>query len=804
MLLKLVKINDFGLFNNFIWDNNVRDKGGNKIIFQKMNIIYARNYSGKTTLSRILQCLESKQKNQYYPNAECEYLFENNITVSTNDLQTINKSIKVYNKDFVNLHLNWSHDSKGNIKPFSVIGEENIEITAELAIIEPFLAIDPNNNNCFEYHIAASQSRLKDKSNQSLRIDREIKSDSAQHAKYMKDNRAIYGVKSVYNQSDLDTEISIIKNIFYVPFSQDIEQNLKMQAQEALRAHISYNLQQLISTIKVKEEAQKALDKTIKPSTIISTLNKDNDIYEWVYKGLTIHKSKKLNICSFCSSTLPVDLLDNLDKIFSDEIKNHTNELDRLCSLLNDEIAKISNYHQSLPTSNELFRDLVKDYDESQSKLKDELFSRASWLFEIKTSLENKKKNIYQSSNKKINGISNDLQSLDQIQHIIKTHNNRCDSFELSVSEAKKKLAIQSIFNFMLSTDYYGRTKIKIDLAQEIKEANSYYTEIKVNHDQLLKHFTDLQKQKVSQLSGILKINEYLTHYFSANHLELLDLDDGTSFKIMRDGKEAHHLSEGECSLISFCYFMAKLKEINNLEHTIIWIDDPISSLDNNHIFYMFSLIENEIAKPIVVPNVGKKYRYKQIFISTHNLDFLKYLRRLSYPIIKQEYDVENCIHSPKCKKKRDMAAILHFIIERQINHSSIKLMPEYLKTHSTEYNYLFSKIYSLAHTNESDLNEDFNYNFGNNLRKFLEAHLYFKYPTNKLTPEDKMRKFITDGIDTTITQRLTNELSHLEECFDRSMSVLDIAENKKLAVTVLQLLNANDPQQYQALVNSL
>ena len=58
-------------------------------------------------------------------------------------------------------------------------------------------------------------------------------------------------------------------------------------------------------------------------------------------------------------------------------------------------------------------------------------------------------------------------------------------------------------------------------------------------------------------------------------------------------------------------------------EKLIIYIDDPISSLDGNHIFYMFSLIENIIAK---------RKSYLQMFISTHNLDFPEIFKRLTKP----------------------------------------------------------------------------------------------------------------------------------------------------------------------------
>lgn len=92
------------------------------------------------------------------------------------------------------------------------------------------------------------------------------------------------------------------------------------------------------------------------------------------------------------------------------------------------------------------------------------------------------------------------------------------------------------------------------------------------------------------------RINEHLSDFFGHDSLTLepaLITESNTPltrFIIKRGDKEAHNLSEGECSLISFCYFIAKIEdELNGVDHDklIIYIDDPISSLDNNHIFFM-------------------------------------------------------------------------------------------------------------------------------------------------------------------------------------------------------------------------
>lgn len=93
-------------------------------------------------------------------------------------------------------------------------------------------------------------------------------------------------------------------------------------------------------------------------------------------------------------------------------------------------------------------------------------------------------------------------------------------------------------------------------------------------------------------------------------------------FEVLRDDKIAYNLSEGECNLLAFCYFIAKLEETETKDsNPIIWIDDPISSLDSNHIFFVYSLIKAKI-----VDNGA----FKQLFVSTHNLNFLKYLKRLN------------------------------------------------------------------------------------------------------------------------------------------------------------------------------
>lgn len=65
-----------------------------------------------------------------------------------------------------------------------------------------------------------------------------------------------------------------------------------------------------------------------------------------------------------------------------------------------------------------------------------------------------------------------------------------------------------------------------------------------------------LQKQINDEEKGAEKVNEYLTGFFGHQYLSLEAFKEGEDkpyrFTIVRDGKPAYHLSEGECSLVAF------------------------------------------------------------------------------------------------------------------------------------------------------------------------------------------------------------------------------------------------------------
>lgn len=226
-----------------------------------------------------------------------------------------------------------------------------------------------------------------------------------------------------------------------------------------------------------------------------------------------------------------------------------------------------------------------------------------------------------------INDFSDEiLQILNKIENLCKENNEYAKNLLSKQDEARKKLRLNEVAKFAKDSDCFAIQDEIQNLKQNINTLEKSIA-TQNNKIDLLESRIKKYKEKLSNLeTSTSNINKYLKSYFGHNMLELKAKKDDKGqlngeFEILRNGKQAKNLSEGECSLVAFCYFVASLEDANTKDkNPIIWIDDPISSLDNNHIFFIFSLIENEIVE---------KDSFKQFFISTHNLDFLKYTKRL-------------------------------------------------------------------------------------------------------------------------------------------------------------------------------
>lgn len=98
----------------------IRDDGNNVVLFKPINIFYGRNYSGKTTLSRIIRALETGNISDKYENPQFEVCLQDIADTTQNNLTAHGKKIRVFNEDFVKDNLRFIVNSDESITPFAI------------------------------------------------------------------------------------------------------------------------------------------------------------------------------------------------------------------------------------------------------------------------------------------------------------------------------------------------------------------------------------------------------------------------------------------------------------------------------------------------------------------------------------------------------------------------------------------------------------------------------------------------------------------------------------------------------------
>ena len=802
-MINQIDIASFGSFQGFDWKKTVKDSGKTVQNFKRLNILYGRNYSGKTTLSRIFRSLETRKLPLNYIGSSFTMNGDKG-TVTHTGLAAHDYDVRVYNRDFVTDNLSFlvNQEVGGVIKTFAIVGEQNKEIDDAIASIEAKLgSVESKTGLRFDLE---GKKKERDRTRTayttaSSGLEEKLRLHASEK---IKKNR-LYG-SAVYNISHIKTDIASTRQADFVALTTEQQgSKLNLLKQEALpditdTLAISLRLKSLTAT------ATPLLFKTLTPTKAIEELLKDSALQLWVKQGMGHHREKR-DTCAFCRQDLPHDIWQVLDEHFSKESGDLETALGTAISSVTDEIATIAGVNDF--TGTQFYAEERTAFEASRKALSQALAVYKKDLETLKKALETRKNNLFQpvSLRSPLHDATEIEKHVADINAIITKSNGKTSTLEKDKTGARLALRLADVFAFVEAITYDKELKNIATLSTTAETAGSGLTNTEKEIRDAEAEVQTLRAKQKDERKGAERVNALLNNFFGHDGIKLEAREEAdkvtVKFEITRDSKSAYNLSEGECSLIAFCYFMAKLDDPESKDkELIIYIDDPISSLDGNHIFFMYSLIESLIAKPLKNTDGSNKYRYKQLFISTHNLDFLKYLKRLSIPMKK--------LPAAEGAKAKSVSDHEHFMIERNGTSSNIMLMPSYLKDYITEFHYLFHQIYKCKNQAAAAENHEPFFGFGNNLRKFLEAFLFFKFPhhDDKNDSFERIKKFFGEDEDTAIVliNRLNNEFSHLESVPDRGFKPVEIPEIAKVANYVLDKIYISDKAQYNSLLKSI
>lgn len=721
MIKRIKVLKQFGIFKDFAWSGTLPD-------FREKNIIYGWNYSGKTTLSRLFNSLKEKTLPVKYNSAEFKILLNDNTEITHENISANHLNIQIFNSEYIKKNLKWDTEESLDAIAFDV--GENIAIREEI------------NAN-------------------SERID-QIYGTETIIGKLTLHQPAI-DVFNEFEGSKFTDEARRIKNDIFnslIEFNKRHLENVKTSVQDNLDANIILDeteVQTLKQTATATNNKGKIVDVLFSPTfsdlkktvenllkrepsetEIIQTLQDNSSLYNWAKEGLILH-NEKTKKCAFCDNEIESSRYTQLKNFFSNEAAKLRNEIVDFRNAIKEEVENLKNIN--IPQSKNDFADKFQAQFEAQfllfSLVKKEYSTILKTLDSELTRKENgnifTKLDICEIEEKPLTDLSI---WIEKIQEIIDSHNNFVDNFNNEQSEAREKLKKHLIARFLKEEDYFAKQRAKVYSENCTRRYKCLIEKLKTKN-------LELEGQLKSIVAGQLELNKFIKIFLSRDDVKIdVTLED--KFVLKRGTDFAHNLSEGEKTAIAFAYFLVSLESLhkeNNLVKQIIFIDDPISSLDSNHIAQVYSLINSFFFRKGIDTNNPEKVIncFKQFFISTHNFEFFSFLKDSSQINKKKKVVVsaDKTENHPTCE---------YYMVKRiALDRTEIQPMPNSIKLYKSEYIYLFDLIFNF-HKNGCQESDEIFILMPNALRRFLEIYTLMKLPHTRDEFESRVSELVGEG----------------------------------------------------------
>jgi len=735
MIRQIDHIRDFALYRNFQW--------GGLQAFAKYNLIYGWNYSGKTTLSRLFRLLENTGLLARWPNSSFRIVLDDGSSVTHASL-LLNPppKIRVFSREFVQQNFAQEHTAPAVF----ILGAQNVALRQQLERL-----------NRRRERVMQIESRLQGRAGQIQTEIEQLGTDKA------RDVGNLLGDRN-FRRPNLMRRVDEVRASYTTALLADFDVTAKLDVCRTTNAWKAINP---VSTeqpdLAATSTRVAALLRQTASNRAIERLKADRNIEAWVRVGIGLHRDNRQ--CEFCGSVISDERLDELKGHFSEEYEAHVRDVS----------AAVQNC-QSLRFATMILdeRDFAPDLKVEFAGLRERYQNWLTWAGDLRTI-------IVEALTQKLTHIESSLTwaveltragegrtILEALNDLIRRHNQFANQLAQTKSSAKAALEQHFAAQLFRNNDLNGKENRLAAVRQRVADATSAMGQIGVR-------ITAIELQVRQQSIAAARLNDVLRFLLAGNNIDVAAVGDGL-FEFRRDGVAAANLSDGEKTAIAFGYFLISL-EANGavLADTIVFIDDPISSLDSNHIYAVYGLISERLAA------------CRQLFISTHNSELFNLMKDEWFEA-RQQY-----------ANNRDASA---YYVRRAFDGNTqwiavLEDLPDLLRKYKSEYHFVFAQLHAFANAHAPSLHEA--YTAPNLLRKFLEAYLGFRKPnvskwSNKLdllfaTPEERRE-----------IQKFADDASHLQG-INRALQQPDFITTAQACVSkVINGLQVNDNGHYVSL----
>ncbi|WP_447984953.1 AAA family ATPase [Nitrospira sp. Nam74] len=466
MIRKVQRIKSFGVYSDFRWTPELP-------VFNRYNLLYGWNYSGKSTLSRVFRCFELKQSHPDFTGAETRLETEDGqIHESANGWSGF--VVRVFNADFIRDNLSFDD---GNANPILILGKEDIEKQNTL-------------------------QRKKDKRDR-LRMEieekRAEKKSIAESIELAKTSKA-RDIKKILSLPDYDkTRFGQQIDVVVVDVDKSVLSDSAFQRVMATslssdkKAELSRKSYVLTSTSALTDKAAQLLKRTV-GAKAIERFKADPELEKWVNSGRSLHETS--DNCHFCGSALPSGLLDKLAEHFSTDYENLMRDLVSLIQ----EIELAASETLSLDDEARFYPELSNKYGFLKGRLEELLQQRKKALMTLAGALHDKQTKAFAVSTcPNTADLSEELRNLVSSVNVeIDAHNRRTREFEQLKKDSIAQLEKHHAAQFIFEQDYKGKLLAISDLektiAEKVEELNTLNAEILTLEQEVSKAATGAER----------------------------------------------------------------------------------------------------------------------------------------------------------------------------------------------------------------------------------------------------------------------------------------------------------------------
>jgi wobble nucleotide-excising tRNase len=722
-------------------------------VSKKVNFFFGNNGCGKSTIARLFYNY-SRNEIPLHPFGMC----------SIDGFNRNEEEILVFDYDFVQNNFY----SNAELSGIFSLDEKNEEI--ERNIKNEYLIVENIGKSILDKK--EEKQKLEDSRSQDYE---KILTECWTYNKQFQDNfnkiklkgkrESFYEILVKINNTEYSS-----KSLNYIS-----EKYKKYYLEELTKIDTNISINYLNEILDLEKEFNNALEEIIIGSNdvpIASIINKLNNS-AWIQQGINfLDKEKKIQDCPFCQKqTVDKNLLEQFESYFDTTRKEKIKNLKELHSIYID---KVSSFNSNLKALTDL--DLIKfDVLKIQSQITNILNKNEK---EIQAKIDNP------NEKKKLETIELFKIEIEKVNENIRIHNQEIDNIEQNKPELTNEIwkyishqVKDKINSFKIADNN------KIEKLEQLKAEIDVFKNLKIESKDKIKEW---QSQTVNTQKAVDNINDLLLkNNFTGFKIEKKESENNIiKYYILREEKTSENhvfktLSEGEKNFIAFLYFYQLCLGTNDIENTkkrIIVIDDPVSSMDSQVLFFVSTLIRRLITKKGTGKDQQrnnlidqlKNENIEQVFILTHNIFFYKEVALV--------FGARIC-HSTA-----------YFNVKKFNNQSIIERIEDYKNVAFNDYHLLWQEV-------KKENSEKISMALLNNMRRIIESYGNFMGLINDVKLWDLKNDIPEDSSENLIITALISQVqdgSHRISTNDEIYFTRISEESKEVALKSFEMLFEN------------